>query len=705
MRQRFVLALILTALSGPATAVTFVVSNSNDSGPGSFRQAILDANGTPGADVIEFALPENAPAILLQTPLPAITNAVTIGGSGMGMLEIDGAQVSGGASGLHITGHDVWIQGVAIHGFGAQIGGGGGEGILIEGGSGAVIVACFIGTDRQGASLGNGGPGVRILDSSFNVFIRNVITTNLVGVLIEGDSDSNEFFENSIGRLNDTGNLGHGMVILSGSDNALTGFTICTICASNVVGGNGGNGVVIGPDAVGTVVGEAFVISNGGHGVEIQGGQGSIINARISGNGGDGVHVGSGTGHTIAGRISDNAGLGIDLAPAGVTGNDPGDTDNGPNGLQNFPILTSVVTSPGAVVTLTGMLQSASNSPYVLDFYDSSSCDGSGNGEGANHIGSANVVTDGAGNAPFNVVFNSLVLSGPSITATATDGAGSTSEFSSCVLAAIPVVSQIDPDSGPDTGGTPVEILGLNFDSAASVKIGGADAVGVVVTSPTQIDAGTPALPPGTLNEVRITNPDGQEGVLEEAWFSNFLDVPEGHLFHDFVETIFREHVTAGCGFGNYCVDQAVPREQMAVFLLRSRYGPTYVPPPATGMVFPNDVPADGFAADYIEELNALGITAGCGPGSFCPTDPVTRAQMSVFLLRTLEGITYNPPPETGTVFTDVPVGSFAAAWIEEIHARGITAGCDVTLFCPDASTTRGQMAVFLTVTFSLGAP
>jgi hypothetical protein len=267
------------------------------------------------------------------------------------------------------------------------------------------------------------------------------------------------------------------------------------------------------------------------------------------------------------------------------------------------------------------------------------------------------------------------------------------------------VVSQIDPDSGPDTGGTPVEILGLNFDSAASVKIGGADAVGVVVTSPTQIDAGTPALPPGTLNEVRITNPDGQEGVLEEAWFSNFLDVPEGHLFHDFVETIFREHVTAGCGFGNYCVDQAVPREQMAVFLLRSRYGPTYVPPPATGMVFPNDVPADGFAADYIEELNALGITAGCGPGSFCPTDPVTRAQMSVFLLRTLEGITYNPPPETGTVFTDVPVGSFAAAWIEEIHARGITAGCDVTLFCPDASTTRGQMAVFLTVTFSLGAP
>jgi hypothetical protein len=75
---------------------------------------------------------------------------------------------------------------------------------------------------------------------------------------------------------------------------------------------------------------------------------------------------------------------------------------------------------------------------------------------------------------------------------------------------------------------------------------------------------------------------------------------------------------------------------------------------------------------------------------------------MSVFLLTTLEGPTYNPPPETGLHFTDVPVGSFAAAWIEELFERGITAGCDVTLFCPDASTTRGQMAVFLTVTFGL---
>jgi hypothetical protein len=119
-------------------------------------------------------------------------------------------------------------------------------------------------------------------------------------------------------------------------------------------------------------------------------------------------------------------------------------------------------------------------------------------------------------------------------------------------------------------------------------------------------------------------------------------------------------------------------------------------------MVFPNDVPADGFAADYIEAIHALEITAGCAPGSFCPDDPVTRAQMSVFLLTTLEGPAYNPPPETGLHFTDVPVGSFAAAWIEELFERGITAGCDVALFCPDASTTRGQMAVFLVETFGL---
>jgi len=82
----------------------------------------------------------------------------------------------------------------------------------------------------------------------------------------------------------------------------------------------------------------------------------------------------------------------------------------------------------------------------------------------------------------------------------------------------------------------------------------------------------------------------------------------------------------------------------------------------------------------------------------------VTRAQMAVFLLKTLEGSAYAPPPATGSIFDDVPVGAFAAAWIEEVAARGITGGCQVSppLYCPGAPNTRGQMAVFLTKTFGL---
>jgi hypothetical protein len=200
---------------------------------------------------------------------------------------------------------------------------------------------------------------------------------------------------------------------------------------------------------------------------------------------------------------------------------------------------------------------------------------------------------------------------------------------------------------------------------------------------------------------VLVTNPDGQFGKLAKAFLADFIDVPQSHGFHGFVEAIFRAGVTAGCGFGAFCVDVAVPRDQMAVFLLMAKNGSSYVPPPATGTVF-LDVPASAFAAAFIEALSAAGVTAGCGNNNYCPAYPVTRAQMSVMILRTLEGPMYFPPPATGTVFTDVPAGAFAAAWIEEMADRGITSGCGPGIFCPDFSTTRGQMAVFLTVAFML---
>ncbi len=95
-------------------------------------------------------------------------------------------------------------------------------------------------------------------------------------------------------------------------------------------------------------------------------------------------------------------------------------------------------------------------------------------------------------------------------------------------------------------------------------------------------------------------------------------------------------------------------------------------------------------------------MTAGCGGGNYCPTDPVTRAQMAVFLLRTHDGSAYTPPACVTPTFADVPCSSAFAPWIDELALRGITAGCGGGNYCPATPVTRGQMAVFLVVTFAL---
>ena len=143
----------------------------------------------------------------------------------------------------------------------------------------------------------------------------------------------------------------------------------------------------------------------------------------------------------------------------------------------------------------------------------------------------------------------------------------------------------------------------------------------------------------------------------------------------------------------------------MAVFLLKASLGSAYVPPPAQGLVFGDVHPGD-FAADWIEDLAARNITSGCGGGLYCPDQAVTRAQMAVFLLKTSQGAGYTPPPAQGGVFADVQPGDFAADWIEDLAARGLTAGCDgVPNYCPDHSVSRAEMAVFLTNVFALPLP
>jgi hypothetical protein len=199
--------------------------------------------------------------------------------------------------------------------------------------------------------------------------------------------------------------------------------------------------------------------------------------------------------------------------------------------------------------------------------------------------------------------------------------------------------------------------------------------------------------------DVLVTDDCGSAGSNAAFLSVEFADVAASSPFHDAIITIASSGITSGCGGGNYCPTSPVRRDQMAVFLLRSEHGSSYAPPACTGVFA--DVPCPSAFADWVEQLAAEGVTSGCGGGNFCPGDSVSRAQMAVFLLKTSQGSSYTPPAATG-IFGDVPAGSFAADFIEDLYGRGITGGCSASplLYCPGSSVLRQQMATFLVRTF-----
>lgn len=186
----------------------------------------------------------------------------------------------------------------------------------------------------------------------------------------------------------------------------------------------------------------------------------------------------------------------------------------------------------------------------------------------------------------------------------------------------------------------------------------------------------------------------------------NFADVDGNNLFWRNIEGLYAAGITGGCATSPdllYCPVLSVDRASMAVFLLRGIHGSSYNPPAvgvSTGFL---DVPVTYWSGAWIKQLGIEGITTGCGAGNYCPGEPVTRAQMAIFLLRSKHGAGYNPPAVgSSTGFTDVPTSYWAAAWIKQLAAEGITSGCGPGLFCPESNVTREQMAAFLSRTFGV---
>ncbi len=192
---------------------------------------------------------------------------------------------------------------------------------------------------------------------------------------------------------------------------------------------------------------------------------------------------------------------------------------------------------------------------------------------------------------------------------------------------------------------------------------------------------------------------------LDTNEIPTFSDVPSGYWAWRYVERLYAAGITGGCVLSplQYCPDSSVTRAQMAIFLLKGVHGSNYVPPAVNGNTGFGDVAADYWAAAWIKQLAAEGITGGCGGGNYCPESVVTRAQMAVFLLKAKNGSSYSPPAVGGsTGFNDVTVDYWAAPFIKQLVADGITSGCGNSNYCPDSNVTRAQMAIFLVKTFNL---
>jgi hypothetical protein len=184
-----------------------------------------------------------------------------------------------------------------------------------------------------------------------------------------------------------------------------------------------------------------------------------------------------------------------------------------------------------------------------------------------------------------------------------------------------------------------------------------------------------------------------------------FNDVPDSNQFEAYIYGAAGAGVMFGgppncpAGVLNFCPNNVVTRADMAGYLFRGMHG-AQTPPPVYQNIF-HDVTFNDYNAFYIQGISDDGITAGCGNGNYCPNQPNTRAQMSVFIWKAQFG--EQAPPSCTGIFTDVPCpGGFAADYIEALYNEGITAGCGGGNFCPNANITNGQMAVFIVKAFNI---
>ena len=472
-------SMLVEHLEDRAVPAVLLVTSTADDGPGTLRQAIIEANDTTGPDCIEFDIPGSGPhTITPESALPTITDPVVIDGTtqpdfaGTPVIELDGSE-GGWADGLRIAANDCSVRGLVINQFHYS-------GIHIENGSNNVIQGNYIGTDATGT--------VALGCWDYGIYIAGASAGNLIGTDGDGIADTTE--RNVI-----SGNERHGVAFGCQS-------------SGNVVAGN-----YIGADATGTAaLGNGFsthvyfyhdvkpppgTIFRRGGGIALSGDNNRIgtngdgladadEGNLIVGNARDGVWVGiAASGNSILGNsIHANGGLGIQLGSDGLTPNDVEDVDTGANNLQNYPVI-SVITGAGTIVE--GSLHSCPSTEYRIELFASGPDETSRYAEGQTFLDAIDVVTDEAGNASFSLTLSCAIVGDVVLTSTATDPEGNTSPFSPAdeALLSLPTLQSTCGGDGSQgfvvSGSQAYDHLGDALGSAGDVNGDGFDDLIVAV--------------------------------------------------------------------------------------------------------------------------------------------------------------------------------------------------------------------------------
>ncbi|HEX7151416.1 MAG TPA: IPTL-CTERM sorting domain-containing protein [Thermoanaerobaculia bacterium] len=382
-----------------------------------------------------------------------------IAGNRIGVDFLGHTPMPNGGDGVSVTGANVTIGGTTADASN-HISGNSGAGVRIVSAANVTVQGNSIGTDVQGFLAFPNAGGIVISGSaaSFATIRNNHISgnsghgiemsaANTTGIRIEGNRIGTH-----IDGIMPLPNSGSGIVFTgAGSSGNFIGGLASG--AGNNISFNDVSGITHNISSGTTIAGNTIRASGAGISMASSSGnhlEGNTIRQHAT----YGIAISGGTGNRITrNSIYANTALGIDLLPpSGVNPNDALDADSGGNQLQNYPVLTGAYRYPGPAGRVTGTLHSAPGSTFTLEFFSSAS----GDPEGRTYLGNATVTTDGGGDAAFDVTLATAPAAGDVVTATATDAANNTSEFSAAVTVTEPGVLTLDRASHAvaEDGGT-----------------------------------------------------------------------------------------------------------------------------------------------------------------------------------------------------------------------------------------------------------